>query len=231
MGQSAILNNWTFAVNTGITSFQGEMSQSDWKALVFDNNRMGWGGYFTKHLTPFCGIGIQLIDSKTTGASFYSGEKKPDAYFTSNLFEYNLFVNVNLLHWLLPDNHQFLNRVNMNVMAGVGKTISSSKYYIINQETDRYTLNAQSHQNSSLTLPVTLELTINLDENIALTASHSHRYLSYEYIDFLNQNTHRDLYTYSAIGLRYRIGGEYTYKRIRSGKSKLLNNKNTILNF
>lgn len=191
--QNAYWNLYEFNIQSGYTSFYGDLSSFDndfYQKMVHESGPAA-GVTLTKHFGRLIGISGQLLFGKLHGV-------KNAISFDSKLFEYNLHLKFNVFNLVKPDNK---GNFGINVQTGIGQFLfNSTKLTYLEGEIKElshgsrvpefvYFVGGGMFYRSKTNFGITLDVGIRQCENDWLD------------VTFLNGNF--DYYTYVSVGFSY----------------------------
>jgi hypothetical protein len=94
-----IFKHWSININTGRTSFFGDVSAYDEELTekLSKESSMGYGFIITRQISPVVSFGGQLLIGKLIGSTSASS-------FEANIFEYNIHLTLDAANLFIPNN-------------------------------------------------------------------------------------------------------------------------------
>jgi hypothetical protein len=184
---------WTIEANTGILSFYGDLSSYDDNYLdkIKYERGPGLGLYLTKHFNSLLAISGQLLIGQLNGSNHNSS-------FTSDLFEYDLNVKINILNLFYPDN-----KGNFGILAeaGIGQFwFSSIKSYYA--EGSNFITKHNSRVPEFIYF-IGAGTFLRANSNVGISMDISLRQFQNDWLDVTVKNNDYDYYTYLSLGIVY----------------------------
>lgn len=211
-----LLSNWSVNINLGTTSYFGDLSEYDVRAIrkLFYESKVAVGLKLTKNIRYF-GISGQVI---------YGGLKSdylPEHTFETRMLEYSIQTGVNLIPIIFK---QRLRKYGFEVYVGMGQ-------FIFNTYVNSYTDGQQTTDSFSTGVPEFVyffggELRINIAEKLWFTTNLSIRQIQNDNMDKYISSGDFDYYSLFNIGVTYYFGKLYSgvsqnpQQRIRRGRPR-----------
>ena len=150
-----------------------------------------------------------------TGTSYKKHKASYDHYFTGDLFEYTLDLNVNITNLLFNPKHQ-LRKYYVYGFVGAGLTSFRSVRYQLasdNQDTDpilsyegynaKDLANSKVARTNEVVIPMGLGVRYKLNSNWSVTLETSGRYMRSDKLDAFVAGEAKDVYQYTNAGVLY----------------------------
>lgn len=192
--EKLIFKHWSVNVNTGRTSFFGDVSAYDEELTekLSKESSMGYGFIIARQISPVVGLGGQLLIGKLIGSTSTSS-------FEANIFEYNIHLTIDAANLFIP-----ANEANFRPYAklGMGQFKFDSKLQFDDPEKDDL--------NVDTGIPEFLftfggGLNYNISNSFDLNVEMSIKMVNNDRLDGKSSSNDEDYYSYLSFGITYRI--------------------------
>ncbi len=205
------LDGWSVSLNTGLTSFFGDLSvyDSDIGKKISAESKIGGGIFVTKKISNTFSAGGQILYAGLKGA-------KSDIYFTGTVIEASFMAMINLTKFINPNNP---NR-KLNIYATFGMGLGSVKSKLFDINTDSLIKEFGYSTNTIETVvPLGSRFLYSLNNSFDFTFDISIRRIDTDKLDTQIGNDNRDYYSYFAFGFTYHLF-KSKYSDVRYNRSK-----------
>ena len=214
----------SFGVNFGSNLTYTDLKQYDFGLATKYHSELGWGAGLTGMyaLNSIFAVQGQLnygtingTHRLGTGTSYKKHKASYNHYFTGDLFEYTLDLNVNITNLLFNPKHQ-LRKYYVYGFLGTGLTSFRSVRYQLasdNQDTDpilsyegyndKDLANSKVDRTNEVVIPMGLGVRYKLNSNWSVTLETSGRYMRSDKLDAFVAGEAKDVYQYTNAGVLY----------------------------
>lgn len=203
VSKSGLLNNWYFGLNAGATGMMGTLRDKSYSWAV--------GSYLGKQLNSILDIQANFLYGKMQAEGFYGGLNLSNDV---NFMDASLILKLKLKDIIFQNSPNFLHEIYL--LGGAGLTFYDSK--VINTADSTIipgtgvgwdpTGTIKTNKENSLFIPLGMGLIFNIDKSgrYFLTTEFTYRYSNDNRLDGDLNPTHPTHYTYTSLGLMYKIG-------------------------
>ncbi len=211
-------------LDAGVTIFSGDLDEGAAQGDLFNNNQ-------AFRLSIYKNLGsVFLLDGQAVFGNI-SGEKKRGTienlsyqYFNTEFNEFTINIGINILN-LVKNNPN--RKFNAYILGGVGLINFRTKLSdgVSNEIVSTKGYDGQE-ATTELVIPVGIQASYNVTDNIALFVQTSSRIVDTDKLDGKEGNSNRDYYNYASIGFVYK----FTNNSSSKGESGGFNSKKTFKN-
>jgi OOP family OmpA-OmpF porin len=218
----------SFGVSFGSNLTYTDLKQYDFGLATKYHSELGWGGGINGSvaLNSIFAVQGQLnyatingVHRLGTGTSHKKHTKSYNNYFTGDLFDYTLDINVNITNLLFNPKHQ-LRKYYIYGYAGVGLvSFRSVRYKLVNDNDNDPILSYEGYNGKDLKnnkvprtnevfVPLGLGIRYKLNANWSITAETSGRYMKSDKLDAFVAGKAKDAYQLSTLGVVYNFSSK-----------------------
>lgn len=188
-------NNWSVNVNSGLTSYYGDLSiyDSDFgKKLAYESGA-ALGFIFTKHYQNAFGVSAQLLMGKIKSTN-------GNVSISSDILEYNLHFRINFIGLFTPDN---FDKIGLSGYAGIGNFLFKTTTTFFTEEDPQQTVN--STRVPEFVYFFGVGANYNITDKVGITFDASLRQCQNDKLDNYIAGGDYDYYSYISLGLTYSL--------------------------
>jgi len=201
--QSSLNYRWYINANVGAAQMFGDVqNESNHFSKLQDETDIGYGVRLGRYLSPVFGLHFQFLNANFKGAKDAS-----DINFTSNILEYQLGTNINLIN-LFSENKE--RRVNLYLLTGVSALMYRSEARRISSgllvSDYGYTTEGEREKASRETafaIPIGGGIDFKLADRWYLNLESAVRLTNSDKLDAVESGSHNDAYYYTSLGISY----------------------------
>ncbi len=193
--KNRLLKDWSINVNTGFTSYFGDLSYYDSSPIKKLQNESGpgLGIILNKFITPAIGIAGQYLHGHLKGGN-------SNQEFKTDFLEYNLQVRIDFVELLVPGHAENFNVVGY---AGIGQCKFATTTSSYNE--GKPIVDKQQTGIPEFILVFGSGVSYKIAPNLFMTADISLRASQNDKLDNYSRGSNNDFYSYQSIGITYTI--------------------------
>jgi OOP family OmpA-OmpF porin len=197
--------NWGINLNTGATSFFGDVSlyDDDYSDKLKKESSVGYGIIISRRINPLFNLELQFLKGKLKG-------KNSKSKFEADVLEYTFNTTLNFVNLLLPDNN---GRFFLYAKMGFGQFRFSSRLTYKDPEKEDRIVDTGVPEFVFL---MGAGAYYSISPSFNITAEANGRMTNNDQIDGTKNKSDKDYYSYISVGITYNINNaKHRYRKIK----------------